>query len=528
MTTGDVLWDTRIEVPQIGQPNYVPRNYDGTFHGPMTIRRALANSYNIPAVQAVQLTGVDYLLNMMNRVGVSTLTDPSRYGVSLTLGGGEVSLLELTNAYGVFANVGTYVEPTSILCVIDSNDNIVYQYEGGCPQGSGTFTTNTVDRRGFGVPALDPRIAFTMTDIMSDNVSRTPAMGSNSSLYTPEIGTAVKTGTTNDIKDNWTIGYTRNVVVGVWVGNNNGDPMVNSSGLTGAAPIWNSVISSIYTQPGAIDVFRTDGQLLPDIPNPPQGITLTQMCDIRSIRDGSTGCPRTVNEWLLDSPALVPDGAGNLIAPQQVLARSPQASDVTEISPDIYRTLAYRLNPAVAASIQFNLQPGDLPPPAPLYCRVPQNLQGQAVAAGAQELSFIAPPNTSHNDRVRAEQYAQQNGYAFLPTIDCWDGAFDGGGGNFGSSIVTAVITSPQNGTTVGNPITITGTVQFDGSQADFWHLDIIGGNFPDWTPMGSAGYNQVNNGQLFQGFLDPGSYQVRLRLSKDGQMVQQPYIVNL
>ncbi|MGB7339940.1 MAG: transglycosylase domain-containing protein [Phototrophicaceae bacterium] len=526
MTAGDVLWDTPVEVPQAGQAPYVPVNYDRSFHGPMTIRRALANSYNIPAVQALRLTGVDYLLNMMDRVGVSTLTDPSRYGISLTLGGGEVSLLELTNAYGVFANVGTYVPPTSILCVIDSNDNIVYQYEGGCPQGAGTFTSNTIDRRGFGEQVLDPRIAFTITDILSDNAARSPAMGGNSPLNTPSIGTAAKTGTTNDIKDNWTIGYTRNVVIGVWVGNNNGDPMVNSSGLTSAAPIWNSIMTSIYNNASALDVFRSDGQLLPDIPNPPQGVSLVQICDVRSISDGATGCPRATNEWLLDSPAYVPDGNGNLVTPQQPLARSSQSDNVTEISPDIYRTLAYRLNPGIAAGLQFNLQPGDLPPPAPLYCRVPQSLQGQALGAGASDQVFIAPPNTSHNDRVRAETWAQQNGFAMLPTIDCWDGAFDAGV-NFGSGIVTAAITSPTSGQTVGNPLSIIGTVQFDNSQADFWHLDIIGGNFADWTPMGNAGYNNVNNGELFTGFLDSGSYRVRLRLSKDGNMVQQPYEVS-
>lgn len=525
MTASDVLWDTPVEIPQIGQAPYVPVNYDRAFHGPMTIRLALANSYNIPAVQTVRLTGVDYLLNILNRVGISTLNDPSRYGVSLTLGGGEVSLLELTNAYGVLANVGSYVPPTSILCVVDSNDNIVYQYEGGCPQGAGNFTSNTIDRRGFGTQVLDPRIAFTITDILNDNSARSVEMGSNSPLYTPNIDSSVKTGTTDDIKDNWTVGYTRNVVVGVWVGNNNGDPLRNSSGLTGAAPIWNSVMTTINTQPGVLDVFAVDGQILNDMPNPPQNMTFTTVCDIRSIRDGSTGCPRTTSEWLLNSPAQVPDANGNLVTPQQPLSRPPQGNNVTEISPDVYSSLAYRLNPNVAAGIQFNLQSGDIPPPAPLYCRVPSNLEGQARAAGAQDLIFIAPPSTSFNDRVRAETWAQQNGYAFLPSIDCWDGAFDGGG--LGAGIVTAVISSPTSGQTISNPLSIIGTVQFDGSQADFWHLDIIGGAFADWTPMGNAGYNSVSNGELFNGFLDSGSYRVRLRLSKDGNMVQQPYEVS-
>jgi penicillin-binding protein 1C len=527
MTPADVIWDTPVEIGIPGQPTYTPVNYDRAFHGPMGMRMALANSYNIPAVQTLRLVGVDYLLNTMRRVGISTLSnDASLYGVSLTLGGGEVSLLEFANAYGVFANLGSYVPPTSILCIIDSNDNIVYQYENGCPQGSGNFTSNTVDRRGFGTQVMDPRVAFIITDILSDNEARTSAMGSRSSLYTPNIGTAVKTGTTNDIKDNWTVGYTRNVVIGVWVGNNNGDPMVNSSGLTGAAPIWNSVMTSIYTDPNAINVFQTDGRLLPDLPNPPQGISLRQICNIRAVREGATGCPGTVNEWFLDSPAGISDGNGNLIYPQQPLLRSSQADYMQEISPDIYSVLAYPLNPAVAASLQFQLQPGDLTPPAPRFCRVPPQLQQQALAAGAQEMTFIAGPSTSHNDTVRAETWAQQNNYAFLPTVECWDGAFVGGGG-WGASIVTAVITSPGNGQSLNNPISIIGTIQFDSSQADFWHLDIIGGQFADWTPMGTQGLNSVVNGELFTGILPPGSYRVRLRLIKDGNFLQQPYEVS-
>lgn len=528
MTPADVIWDTPVEIGIPGQPVYRPVNYDRTFHGPMGMRMALANSFNIPAVQTLRLVGVDYLLNTMRRVGISTLSeDASLYGVSLTLGGGEVSLLEFANAYGVFANVGTYVPPTSILCIIDSADNILYQYENGCPQDSANFTSNTVDRRGFGTQVMDSRVAFIITDMLSDNTARSLAMGSRSALYTPNIGTSVKTGTTNDIKDNWTVGYTRNVVVGVWVGNNNGDPMVNSSGLTGAAPIWNSIMTSIYTQSGAIDVFQTDGRLLPDLPNPPQGVSLRQICNVRAIREGSSACPGTINEWFLDSPAGIPDGNGNLIYPQQPLVRPSQSDYMQEISPDIYSVLAYPLNPSIAAGLQFQLQSGDLAPPAPRFCRVPPQLQQQAIAADAREMTFIAGPSTAHNDTVRAETWAQQNNYAFLPTVECWDGAFVSGGDvGWGATIVTAVITSPANGEVVNNPVNIIGTVQFDSSQADFWHLDIIGGQFGDWTPMGGVGNNSVVNGGLFTGALPAGTYRVRLRLIKDSSFIQQPYEV--
>ena len=235
LTPGSVLWDIPIRISSPGSPDYVPRNYDGAFHGPLTMRYTLANSYNIPAVETLRQVGVSNLLAIMQRFGVTSLgTDASRYGLSLTLGGGEISLVELTTAYGVFANQGVVVPSTSILCVLDNNDNIIYQYENGCPRG--TPTEKTVNRSGFGKQALDPRIAYIISDILSDNNARSAAMGTNSSLYTGNLHTSVKTGTTDDVKDNWTVGYTRNVAVGVWVGNNNGDPMVNSSGLTGAAP----------------------------------------------------------------------------------------------------------------------------------------------------------------------------------------------------------------------------------------------------------------------------------------------------
>lgn len=529
MNAADVIWDTPVEIGIPGQPTYKPVNYDRAYHGPMGMRTALANSYNIPAVQTLRLVGVDYLLSMMRRVGISTLNeDASQYGVSLTLGGGEVSLLEFANAYGVFANVGTFVPPTSILCIVDSDENIIYQYANGCPQEAGRFTPTTVDKPSFGTQVMDPRVAFIITDMLSDNDARTPAMGSRSPLYTSNIGTAVKTGTTNDIKDNWTVGYTRNVVIGVWVGNNNGDPMVNSSGLTGAAPIWNSVMTNIYSDPNLINVFQIDGRLLPDLPNAPQGVSLQQICNVRAVRGGSTGCPGTINEWFLNSPAGVPDGNGNLIYPQQALAGNSQADYMQEISPDIYRVLAFPLNPGIAAGIQFQLSSGQLQPPAPLYCRVPPQLQQPALAAGAQEMTFIAGPSTSHNDAVQAERWAQQNNYAFLPTIECVDSLLvGGGGGNWGAPIVTAVIASPSGGQVVNNPVTITGTVQFDSSQADFWHLDIIGGEWTNWTPMGGIQTGSVVGGGLFSGNLPPGTYRVRLRLVKGGDFIQQPYEVS-
>jgi len=529
MTPGDVIWDTRTEIGIPGQPLYTPRNYDGGFHGPMTMRTALASSYNIPAVQTLRLVGVDYLLELMRRFGVTTLNqDASQYGLSLTLGGGEVTLIELTNAYAVFANQGSYVPVTSILCIVNSDNEIIYQYENTCPEGN--QTERTVNRTGFGKQVLDPRVAYLMTDILGDNAARSAVMGANSPLRTEGIFSSVKTGTTNDVKDNWTVGYTRNVAVGVWVGNNDGDPMVNSSGLTGAAPIWNSVITGIYNNQSLLSAFASNGQLLNDQPIPPDGMTLRQICDVRRLTDPSTGCPATINEWFLNGPAGIPDQDGNLNFPEIVIENTPvptQGSVVEEVSPGIYQTLAFPIPPEVANSIQFNVAPGEKQPLPPKYCRVPVQDAQIASATGAQNLWFIGGPATSQADAVEAERYARENNLAFLPTIDCWTDVYDfqpiGGVG------ATLQIQQPQNGATVTGLTPIIGTAQFDGSQADIYHMFIRGGQFTDWTPLGNPHNSPVVNGQLEElhgDALQSGSYTLRLALVRGSDMVQATDIV--
>ncbi|MBL8157569.1 MAG: hypothetical protein JNM70_25660, partial [Anaerolineae bacterium] len=232
-----------------------------------------------------------------------------------------------------------------------------YNYENGCTNG--IPNERTVDRAGFGKQALDPRVAFIMNDILSDNGARSAAMGLNSPLNLGNIDAAVKTGTTNDVKDNWTVGYTQNVAVGVWVGNSNGDPMVNSSGLTGAAPIWNAVMNGIYgNRDLLVNEFAVNGQLMSDQWQPPSGVALREMCDVRSLRDPATDC-RRINEWFLDSPAGIPDAEGNLnypSAPQP--AQQNNGVQVREVSPGVYQVVAFRLAAEIASLIQFQVQPG--------------------------------------------------------------------------------------------------------------------------------------------------------------------------
>jgi len=530
LSTVDVLWDTRTQIALPGGPDYTPRNYDEAFHGPMTMRAALANSYNIPAVQTLRRVGVDYLLSLLRRLGISTLDeDASNYGLSLTLGGGEVTLIELTNAFAVFANQGDYVPLTAILCVIDSDDQILYQYDDGCPDGQ--LNERTVLQGAFAARVLDPRVAFVISDMLGDNQARTPAMGAYSSLRTEGIHAAVKTGTTDDVKDNWTIGYTRNVAVGVWVGNNDGDPMIDSSGLTGAAPIWNTVLSGIYADNQLLAAFASDGQLLNDQLIPPSGMTLRQVCDVRLLTELSTRCPATINEWTLNAPAGVPDGQGGLVYPppaQQYSTPVPtQGSVLQEVSPGVYQTLVYPLPLDVAAGIQFQLRPGEKPPVPPKYCRVPVQEAGEALAAGAQNLLFISGPTTSHDDAVEAERYARENGLAYLPTVDCWPGVYTMQSiGNVGAALQ---IQQPAPGQTVSGAIPIIGTAQFNPSQAENYHFYIRGGQFADWTPLGNPHHYSVVQGRLetlHADALRPGNYVLRLALVQGGNIAQATDVI--
>jgi len=531
MSPAEVVWDTPLTVTGPGVPQGWPRNYDGRFHGPMRIRSALANSYNIPAVATLRRIGVDNLLAIMQRFGVQSLgMDGSQYGLSLTLGGGEITLLELTRAYSVFANQGALVDTTSILCIVNSDDEIIYQYENGCPRGNPT--DHTVNQGGFGQQVLDPRIAFIISDFLADNNARSPAMGGNSPLNTGSLGASVKTGTTDNVKDNWTVGYTHNVAVGVWVGNSNGDPMVNSSGLTGAAPIWNAVITAIYGDQSLLSGFATNGLLQNDQLQPPGGLSLRQMCNPGAMTDPALQCASTMNEWVLDGPAGVPSPDGGLQYPP---APAPtQAQPVTagpnlvEVEPGIFRVLAQRVPPEIANQLTLYVPPGQTPPPAPIYCQVPVELAPSAAGSGAQEQFFIAPPSNPE-EAVAAEQYARQNNLAFLPTIACSPELLVGGG-NFGPAVVTAVITSPVPGQVLTGETPILGTVQFTADQVLFYKIEVVGGSFPDWVTIGTTHTDNVVNGQLENLYVPgmaPGNYTMRLVLvDRGGGFLQAPYEV--
>ncbi|PIP68939.1 hypothetical protein COW91_02080, partial [Candidatus Nomurabacteria bacterium CG22_combo_CG10-13_8_21_14_all_32_8] len=203
---------------------YMPEDYDGKTVGPINLRSALAESRNIPAVKLFYLSGLSDSLKTAEDLGISTLTDISRYGLTLVIGGGEVSLLDMTSAYGVFANSGIRNQYTGILKVEDINKKVLEEY---FPNSREVLPKNT---------------ALIISNILSDEKSRVPTFGSHSILFIPGKDVAVKTGTTNNNKDAWTIGYTPSIVVGVWAGNNDNKPM-KKGGSAVAGPIWNKFIN---------------------------------------------------------------------------------------------------------------------------------------------------------------------------------------------------------------------------------------------------------------------------------------------
>lgn len=227
-TPETILFDLQTQFSTTCRPDeftseggcYTPSNYDDKFRGPITMKNALAQSLNIPAVKTLYLAGIRETLKLARDAGLSTLTDPDRYGLTLVLGGGEVKLLELTNAYGVFANEGVRNDVISILRIEDRDGELVEEFKPNSQQ------------------VLDKQVALQISDILSDNVARTPLYGSNSLLYFGNRDVAAKTGTTNDYRDAWIVGYTPNLVVGAWAGNNDNRSMAKKiSGLI-ITPMW--------------------------------------------------------------------------------------------------------------------------------------------------------------------------------------------------------------------------------------------------------------------------------------------------
>jgi 1A family penicillin-binding protein len=251
-TPGTILLDTPTAFKNAWE-TYAPVNYDGRFHGAVTVRTALGSSYNIPAVKMLALVGVPAMIQTAKDLGITTLNNPDQYGLSLTLGGGAVPMIDMMSAYNTFAQNGLRLPITPIITVTD-------------PHGT-VLEDNT---KPVGKQAITPEIAYMITHILTDKAARAPAFGTNSLLEIPGHTVAVKTGTSDNKRDNWAFGYTPEYVVGSWVGNNDYSPMDQrlASGITGATPIWHDIMYNLvkdrenlaFTRPQGIVESLVDGR----------------------------------------------------------------------------------------------------------------------------------------------------------------------------------------------------------------------------------------------------------------------------
>jgi len=287
-----------------GQPNYCPVNYDGTFHGLVQARFALGNSYNIPAVKVLALNGVENFVNFATQMGITTWPDSSNFGLSLTLGGGEVRPYDMAVAFGTLANQGVEQPLMAVTKVMDWKGN--------------TLETNDPEKIQLtGQRVVTSDVTFIVSHILYDNNARSAAFGSSSFLNVknhPEV--SVKTGTTNDRRDNWTIGYTPDAVVVTWVGNNDNTPMSGAvSGISGASPIWNKVMKAVLdkAEVGAYDP-KEKGHAWPTQPDNVVGATIcADTGGLPGADPTNPGCP-TRFEYFLEGT--VP--STNLITNQDV------------------------------------------------------------------------------------------------------------------------------------------------------------------------------------------------------------------
>jgi membrane carboxypeptidase/penicillin-binding protein PbpC len=263
-----ILDVTTTFITHDGQP-YTPQDYDGRQHGPVSVREALASSLNIPAVQTLKKVGVANTIQLADHLGITSLGDPENYDLSLVLGGGPISLLQLSTAYGSLANGGYYTGNYSILDIRDADRNLLYTQNKTPP-----------------VQVFDPRVTWLLSDILSDDQARLIGFGLNSTLKIDHTA-AVKTGTTTNFHDNWTIGYTPDLVTGVWVGNSNYEAMQAVTGVTGAAPIWNETMRALLAAKPDKPFVR------------PDGMQQVEVCDLSGLLP-SPACPHTRLEWFIN------------------------------------------------------------------------------------------------------------------------------------------------------------------------------------------------------------------------------------
>lgn len=496
-TAADLLWDVPVDYPQFDGATYSPLNYDRTFHGPVRLRDALANSYNVPAVLVLQDIGVPRLIEFATQMGITSwAADPSRYGLSLTLGGGEVTPLELTAAYSVFANGGFRIPPTAILKVEKTSGEVLYEYQPPAPQ-----------------QVMDPRVAYLISDILDDDEARIPAMGRNNPLALP-FPVAAKTGTSNDFRDNWTLGYTPGLVVGVWTGNTDNSEMLNISGLTGAAPLWAAYMLGVYSDYELLADLGSNGAQPPTEFVAPPGLEQRPLCNAAAITIGATDCSQTDSEWFLTA--------------NQPEAPAPEPDVVAweRIEPAVWRIPAVLLPPLPGDTVTASLT-GEAPP-APLYCHFTQGTAFETLPPDAAPLLFLTPPRNPESLEA-AYEWAEEHDLQVLPQATCTEELLTAAR----NPLVPAVwrITSPKAGDTVSGILPIVGTADFNTAEVSFYKVEIAYGSSPgEWITLGETHSEPVANNTLetlVAAAFPPGDYFLRLVvIMRDGNYVGEPHVV--
>jgi len=326
-TPSSIIMDTPVAYSNPWE-TYAPVNYDHKFKGPVTLKKALAESRNVPAVKVLNSYGVDKMIEQGQKMGITTWTEPEKYGLSITLGAAEVKMTDMAVVFGSIANMGKKKELISIKKIIDSQGKVIQDIDKPrslwAEMAKQAYAADKDEIEG-GEPVVSPFTAWQLIDILSDNEARAGEFGRRSPLLIPDRQVAVKTGTSNDFRDNWTIGFSPDYLVATWVGNNDNQPMRKiASGITGAAPIWHEIMETI-TKEKQESIFPV-----------PEGMIEVEVCAVNGLLP-CRGCPKTKKAWFI--PGTEPKRKCYFPSPAECQAKKKKMEEEGKSAEEIVKAL---------------------------------------------------------------------------------------------------------------------------------------------------------------------------------------------
>jgi membrane peptidoglycan carboxypeptidase len=498
-TPADLLWDVEVDYGLDPQgPAYSPVNYDERFRGPLRLRDALANSYNVPAILLLQDVGVAQLMDFAQKLGIeSWQKKPSEYGLSLALGSAEVTPLELTTAYAAFANGGRRVNPVSILRVTDKDGTVLYEQTPAA-----------------GEQVIDPRVAYLVSDILDDDSARTATLGTDNPLVLP-FAAAAKLGTSSAYRDAWAVGYTPGMVATVWTGNTDNSEMIDMDGESGAAPLWSDFMRAVHADGKLLAALAVNGRQPPEEFERPDGLSRRLLCALTSVTPGTSDCRINKSEWLLEIPQ----------DPEDTAVRGTVKWE--EVDPAVIRVPAL---PLLSTSQAVGTQSRS----ATQYCRYDEGLEIALLDPETVAQVFLTPPRNIESV-VAANIWAQNHGLVMLPARPCTGTAevlADAGTTEEAQATVWR-IANPDSGQTINGTINIIGTANFQPNAAGSYAVDL---GIPEdgdvrWVALGGPRTSPVINGALAvldASTLAPGDYFLRLSVSQNGVTLDDPYVITV